>query len=340
MPGEMRGLGYGRYIKADTAAYSLTRLTTVDSNSSRKVAFGGNGVGGLSISVVMPVYNAEKYLRQAIRSALEQTLPPHEIIVINDGSTDSSLEIARSFGSAITCISQQNRGLSASRNLAIARSTGDWIAFLDADDYWLPEKLARQAAMIQADPSIGLIYTGKTDLSLDGTTRDVQARPPQWVTNMLPVQNYIFPTTVLTRRSLLLEHAFDESLESSEEWWLFYSLSRITKFAAIAEPTAVYRVYPESLSNRNWKAVFDYASIVAGRIQNDFTGFDKILLRCKTNSRIFANASLSQREQGSPEFLRYIVKSLILWPFPNFWPARYKILLKMLIQKSRGWRAT
>jgi hypothetical protein len=192
--------------------------------------------------------------------------------------------------------------------------------------------------MIQADPTIGLIYTGKTNLSLDGTTRDVLARPPQWVTNILPVQNYIFPTTVLTRRSHLLEHPFDESLKSSEEWWLFYSLSRITKFAAIAEPTAVYRVYPESLSNRNWKAVFDYANIVARRIQNDFTGYHQILLHSKTNARLFASASLSQREQGSPEYLRYIIKSLISWPFPDFWPARYKTFVKMIIQKLQGWR--
>lgn len=311
---------------------------TVNYSKNKVVCLWESGMDRLLISVVIPVFNAEKYLRQAICSALEQTLPPHEIIVVNDGSTDSSPMIASSFGSAVIYLSQQNHGLSATRNLAIARSTGDWIAFLDADDYWLPDKLARQGAMIQADPTIGLIYTGKTDLSLDGTTRDVAARPPQWVTNILPVQNYIFPTTVLAKRSLLLEHPFDASLKSSEEWWLFYSLSRITKFAAIAEPTAVYRVYPESLSNRNWKAVLDYANIVAGRIQNDFTGFRKFLLHRKTDSRLFASASLSQREQGSPEFLHYIVKSLISWPFPDFWPARYKIFLKMLLQKMKAWR--
>jgi glycosyltransferase involved in cell wall biosynthesis len=290
----------------------------------------------LSISVVIPVYNAQIFLRQAISSALEQTFPPHEIIVVNDGSTDSSQEIATSFGSAITCITQPNRGQSAARNLAIRHSTGDWIAFLDADDYWLPDKLARQAALVQADPDIGLIYTGKTDLALDGTTHDVPAMPPQWVKVRLPVQNYIFPTTVLVRRSLLLEHPFDESLASSEDWWLFYSLSRVAKFAAIAESTAVYRVYPQSLNNRNWQEVLHHAQIVAQRIQNDYTGIHKISLRHKTNSRLLASASLSQREQGSPEYLRYIIQSILSWPFPNFWPARYKIFLKMLTQKLKS----
>lgn len=291
---------------------------------------------GPTISVVIPVFNAEKYLGQAIRSALEQTLPPHEIVVVNDGSTDSSLDIATSFGSAVICLSQTNRGLSATRNLAIARSTGDWIAFLDADDYWLPDKLARQAAVIQADPTVGLIYTGRTNLSIDGTARDIPAREPRWVTGKLPVKNFISPTTVMVKRSLMVQHPFDDSLKSSEEWWLFYSLSRIAKFAAVAEPLAIYRVYPESLSNRNWKAVYDFAHIVAKRIQNDFTGFHKALVRLKTSSRLFASASISQRQQGSPEFVRYMFKSLISWPLPDFWPARYKILLKMLIQKMTG----
>jgi glycosyltransferase involved in cell wall biosynthesis len=290
----------------------------------------------LLISVVMPVFNAEKYLHQAIRSVLDQTLPPHEVILVDDGSTDSSREIAAGFGSAVICISQENRGASAARNLAIARSTGDWIAFLDADDYWLPDKLERQAAVIQADSSVGLVYTGRTELSPDGTSRDFQAPQPQWVKKMQPAGNLLFPSTVLVRRSLLPEPVFDESLESSVDWWFFYQLSRIAKFAAVHEPTAVYRVSPLSLCNRNWKSVLRYAEIVSRRIQNDFTGLDKMLLRRKANAKLLANAALSAREQGSPECLRCIIKSLISWPLPNFWPARYKIFLKMLMQKIKG----
>jgi glycosyltransferase involved in cell wall biosynthesis len=137
------------------------------------------------VSVVIPVFNAEKYLRQAISSALDQTLPPHEIIIVDDGSTDSSREIASSFGPAVICLSQQHQGPSAARNLATARSSGDWIAFLDADDYWLPDKLARQAAVIEADPNVELVYTGRTELLPDGTTRDVPAMPVPWVRRML-----------------------------------------------------------------------------------------------------------------------------------------------------------
>lgn len=290
----------------------------------------------LLITVVIPVYNAEKYLRQAIFSALEQTLPPHQVIIIDDGSTDSSREIAASFGPPVLYLTQEHRGLSAARNLAMSRSTGEWIAFLDADDYWLPDKLARQAAAVQADPTIDLIFTGKTDLYSDGTYHPVPARPAQWAKRMLPVQNFIFPSTVMAKRSVLLAHAFDESLKSSEDWWLFYHLSLISRFASIPDPLVVYRVHPESLSNRNWKEVLQYAEIVAGKIQNNYSGLSKKLLQRKVNSRLFASAALSIREQGSLEFLHYILKSLISWPSPFFWPARYKIFLKMLMQKIKG----
>ena len=290
----------------------------------------------LSISVVIPVFNAEKYLRQAICSALEQTLPPYEVIIVDDGSTDSSMEIVSSFGSAVICFPRKHQGLSASRNFAIKHSTGDWITFLDADDYWFPDKLSRQAALIQADPTIELIYTGFTRLFFDGTTQDVLAPPPQWVKKMFPFKVCINTVTAMAKRSLLLENPYDETLQTSEDWWLLYVLSRKAKFAAIPGPTAVYRIYPESLSNRNWKSLLHYAEIVAERIQNDFTGIQKILLRHKVNARLFANAALSIREQGSPGFLHYIIKSLISWPFPNLWPARYKIFLKMLIQNIQG----
>jgi glycosyltransferase involved in cell wall biosynthesis len=293
----------------------------------------------LLVSVVIPVFNAEKYLRQAISSALDQTLPPHEIIIVDDGSTDSSREIASSFGPAVICLSQQHQGPSAARNLATARSSGDWIAFLDADDYWLPDKLARQAAVIEADPNVELVYTGRTELLPDGTTRDVPAMPVPWVRRMLAFEDPIFPTTVMARRSLLMEHPWPDSFKSSEDWWLFYRLSRITTFAAIEEPTAIYRLHLESLNNREWKLMLHYAEMVAQDIQTDFTGYHKLLLCRRVNSRLFASAALSARKQGSPEFLRYIVKSLVSWPFPDFRPARYKICLMMLIQKIEGWRA-
>jgi hypothetical protein len=140
----------------------------------------------------------------------------------------------------------------------------------------------------------------------------------------------------MARRSLLIEHPWPDSFKSSEDWWLFYRLSRVTNFAAIEEPTAVYRQHSQSLTSVDWKSVLHYAEMVSRDIQNDFTGLKKTVLRRKVNARLFASASIAAREQGSPEFLPYIIRSLISWPFTDIWPTRYKIFLKMLTQKIQG----
>ena len=191
----------------------------------------------LKISVVIVVYNGERYLRQAIESALDQTYPPHEVVVVDDGSTDSSVEIAHSFGDKVICRVQQNQGPSAARNFGTEVSTGEWVAYLDADDYWLPTKLEQQIAVAQRDPSVGLIYTGRTQVYEDGRSVVIPARHPRWNKRRLRFRNPMFPTTVLVRRSLALQHPWDVSLRSSVDWWFFYQLSKVTEFAVIPGST-------------------------------------------------------------------------------------------------------
>ena len=109
--------------------------------------------GGQSISVVIPVYNCERYLGMAIRSALTQTEPPGEILVVDDGSTDGSAAVARGFGAPVHCLSQPHAGLSAALNRGIERAHGTFLAFLDADDLWMETKLARQFDALAAGPA-------------------------------------------------------------------------------------------------------------------------------------------------------------------------------------------
>src|SRR5687767_2043013 len=97
-----------------------------------------------AVTVVIPCYNGAAYLRTTIASVLSQTALPREVLIIDDGSTDNSAEVARSFGSAVKVISQENRGLSGARNRGIEEAQGEWVAFLDADDVWMPNKLEHQ----------------------------------------------------------------------------------------------------------------------------------------------------------------------------------------------------
>ncbi len=112
----------------------------------------------LSISAIIPVYNGERYLGQTIESVLAQSFPVHEILVVDDGSTDRSLAIASQFPQ-VTPIQNSHQGAPASRNLGLARASGNWIAFLDADDLWMPTKIERQVQAILDQPSTDLIFT-------------------------------------------------------------------------------------------------------------------------------------------------------------------------------------
>jgi glycosyltransferase involved in cell wall biosynthesis len=108
------------------------------------------------ISVIIPVYNGQRYLREAIDSALHQTLPPQQIIVVDDGSTDDSGQIARSYATPVTVVTQETRGTSGARNRGLIEATGAMIAFLDADDRYLPRKLEHQAHVLADQPAASM----------------------------------------------------------------------------------------------------------------------------------------------------------------------------------------
>lgn len=106
------------------------------------------------VSVVIPAYNNGKYIARAIESVLAQIVPADEIIVVDDGSTDDTAQTARSFGDRIVFIQQANAGASAARNTGIQRAKGEWIAFLDGDDEWLPQKLEQQTMLLRRNPHL------------------------------------------------------------------------------------------------------------------------------------------------------------------------------------------
>jgi glycosyltransferase involved in cell wall biosynthesis len=110
------------------------------------------------ISVLIPVFNGADYLGEAVKSALGQTLAPHEVIVVDDGSTDDTASVAASFGSAIRYDRQPHTGVSAALNRAIRLAEGGIFAFLDADDVWMPDKLQKQAAVLHSQPEIDMVF--------------------------------------------------------------------------------------------------------------------------------------------------------------------------------------
>jgi glycosyltransferase involved in cell wall biosynthesis len=109
------------------------------------------------VSVIIPAFNGERYLEEALRSAVDQSLPPSEVIVVDDGSTDASAEIAESFGDPVRCIRQSNTGVAGARNRGLSVAAGEFIAFLDHDDLWPREKLEVQVEALCANPDVGIV---------------------------------------------------------------------------------------------------------------------------------------------------------------------------------------
>jgi glycosyltransferase involved in cell wall biosynthesis len=189
-----------------------------------------------SVSVCIPVYNGERYLARAIESVLAQTIRPLEILVLDDGSTDSTSDVAARYP-AVRTMRQPNRGIGYSRQRLVEEARGDWIAFLDHDDYWLPEKLERQCAHTD-DPRVGLVHTDYVFFYEDGREVPCPWRPTTdcALDHVLP-DCWINNCSVLVRREALLEcGGFDTGTSRAEDWLMWLLLASRYEFRRVEEP--------------------------------------------------------------------------------------------------------
>lgn len=197
------------------------------------------------ISVVIPAYNAAAIVGRAIESALAQTAPPLEVIVIDDGSTDNTADVAAAYEPRIRLLRQENAGPAAARNHGAKVSTGDWIALLDADDSWLPQKLSRQAAFTH-DPNVGLVHCVREDRA--------DLVPEEINFDELWQRNHIANSSVIVRKTAFDQvGGFDEdrALISLEDYNLWLRLA--AKGWAIATCTETlwrYTPAPGNLSSQ------------------------------------------------------------------------------------------
>jgi len=202
------------------------------------------------ISVVIPAYNAEKYLEETIRSVQCQTFRNFEIIVVDDGSTDRTAEIAEAGGAR--CIRQQNCGVSHARNRGVEEASGRYVAFLDADDLWAPAKLERQLAELARLPLAGACFTGmlRVNSTADAVIDSVEARPSEDFCQDLLLHScvVILSSSALVKRELLRQEPFDPQFSQCADWDLLIRLSRRTMFAIVGDPLIRYRTTPTSMS--------------------------------------------------------------------------------------------
>ncbi len=153
------------------------------------------------VSVIIPVYNSELYLEECIRSVVAQTYQPLEILIINDGSTDGSESVARKFAQQTIYLNQSNQGAAAARNLGIKKSSGEFLAFLDADDLWEPDKIRKQMDRLEQEPDLDMAFGNVYQF----ISQDVQSVSKARLDEANQILPGFVPGTILIRKKAFLK---------------------------------------------------------------------------------------------------------------------------------------
>jgi glycosyltransferase involved in cell wall biosynthesis len=222
------------------------------------------------VSVIIPSYNCDRYLKRAIDSASAQTYKDYEILVVDDGSTDDTKDVAMQYGRKVTYLYQQNRGVSAARNHAISKASGELLAYLDADDMWYPEKLERQVAFLDAHQECGMVHSEMSVINeqdevlhvrfYEETKRSV---PQGYCVQQLLMRCHIQTLTVVERRSSFDRvGGFDDRLPIVQDylhWTMIAAEGQAVGY--LAEPLGKYRWRTGSLIGNYPRLLEDYVRI-------------------------------------------------------------------------------
>jgi len=234
---------------------------------TRSVCDPCSGQRVMKITIGIPVYNCERWIGETIRSALDQTWPDKEVLVIDDGSTDGTVDICRAFGGEIRFISQGKRGGNAARNHALRLAAGEWIQFLDADDYLRPEKIAKQLATgATTDSDVvcsPVVFENWDEDRIVNRVPQVFENPIDWFSNWI---RWNMPQTggcLWRKESLLKIGGWNESFTCNQEYELYFRAFKSgMRFKFVDVPEAVYRLWSEDTVCRK-----DKSSVIKGKTE-------------------------------------------------------------------------
>ena len=204
------------------------------------------------VSVIIPVFNGERYVQQALESALGQTHPRMEIIVTNDGSTDDTLTTLAKYAHAVTIITQRNSGIAAARNRGVAMASGDFVAFLDHDDLWAPTKVSEQVALFQANPIYAFTHTGRKVIDSAGAEVQIAHVPPLQgdCLRALIEHNVVTLSSAMVPRTRLGPAPFRQGMFGCEDWDLWLRLAATGPVGHLDRPLTYYRLHDGNYSKR------------------------------------------------------------------------------------------
>jgi len=293
----------------------------------------GNKSNTSLVSIIMNCYNGEKYLREAIESVLSQTYQNWELIFWDNQSTDQSPMIVKSYGDDRICYycSEINTPLSAARNLAIRKANGEYIAFLDSDDVWLPEKLQKQFDGLTEQKDAGISYCGfETLLTSDAESAIRQAdfyskflyksHNSKSIYNKLLRGNFIIFSTVIIKKNIFdLTGGFSEHLEQNEDFEILLKASLHTNAICISNIMVKYRIHSSNNSYLNARKNFTESEYIFSNLPKSFQ-----ISMAKDRNTI--------REKIYFIFFEKKWKQLVSFLNPRYWPHIGYLIFKKIIK--------
>jgi len=273
-----------------------------------------------SVSVVIPTYNSGEFVTQAIESVLSQTVAPAEIIVVDDGSTDDTAAALAPYENRIRYIYQENMGVSAARNRGVEAANGDFVAFLDADDIWHPQKLELQMDAFAKIPALGLLGTRGFFLPFNELPRydKLPSRPYSFITwRQLVVKNHICSSSVIVRSSILnIAGDFDTTLQGPEDRDLWLRIAEISTVVNLNIPLVGYRIVPGSVSQQPQRCQAGMQSILR-KLDDRHAWRGRWLLRQKAKSYIDHSCAYLYEATGNHrDALKRALHSVMSYPLP------------------------
>lgn len=284
------------------------------------------------VSVIIPSYNRAHLLSRALKSVLNQTFQDFELIVVDDASTDGTGQLTSTFGDErIRYIRHDtNKGSNASRNTGLRHARGEYVAFLDSDDEWLPEKLEKQMQVFKrGSEKLGLVSTGYSDEYLDPDEPFIPHCRGN-IFNKLLIENLIGSTSTPLIKKNCFEEAglFDETMPASQDWDMWIRIARKFEFDFVQEILARYYFQPDSIS-RNIESIKRAHML----IYRKYSPFIEALPKSMQVEHYFYEGRYFLWRRDIPEGFRYFVKAIRLKPLMLFKIAYYyarKIIIKVL----------
>ena len=300
--------------------------------------------GEATVSVVIPAFNAERFIRQALDSVLAQSWHDLEVVVVNDGSTDATREIAASYGEPVRVADQANAGPSTARNRGIHEAKGQFVAFLDADDLWLPEKLAEQMPLFD-DRRVGLVYCRIRRIDEAGeavATRQEPKLAGQCYYRLL--EGNVVATSSAVVRTSCFERAggFPTDMKWAEDWHLWLRIARDHELAYVDGPLVLRRTHAASLWAQREKAHQGALDVLARTARDSDDPRTRTVAR-RTTRRIRRNYGVNLLRRGEwAAGRRALWSALRRWPFDPLGAAAFVLALAPPFLRSllvAGWRA-